>query len=187
MGVDIDPESAEHARLKYNLQTRVGSAESIPAEANEFDVIVFFETIEHVADPDRFLDESIRVCKPGGGIIISTPSKGNYLQDAVPNEFHVSEMTSKEFADCLMSRFRSFALYGQILSWAPWWSKRMLSVAGKPSLLKISGTYRICSIARQIFALNLCSNRTHGFCEEPIKRIITSDSLISDTFNPYLV
>ena len=103
VGVDIDPESVEHARRKYNLQTRVGSAESIPAEDNEFDVIVSFETIEHVVDPNRFLDECIRVCKPGGVIIISTPSKGNYLQDAVPNEFHVSEMTSEEFTDCLGS------------------------------------------------------------------------------------
>lgn len=187
VGVDIDPETVEHARRKYNLQARVGSAESIPAEDNEFDVIVSFETIEHVENPEGFLDECVRVCRPGGKVIISTPCKENYLTDKISNEFHVSEMTAEEFAACLTSRFKSFTLYGQCLSWAPWWSPRMLSVAGSPSLLNIPGAYRIRSMARKVFAPNLTAQEGDGTGEQPIKRMIECDSSFSNVFNPYLV
>lgn len=187
VGVDIDPVTVDHARRKYHLEARVGSAELIPAEDNAFDVVVSFETIEHVANPERFLDECVRVCRPGGKVIVSTPSKENYLSEDIVNEFHVSEMTAEEFAECLSSRFKSFTLYGQCFSWAPWWSPRMLSVAGTPSLLTIPGAYRARSLARRLLAPNLCTKQFGGSGDQPIKRMGQLDSAVSDAFNPYLV
>lgn len=46
---------------------------------NEFDCILFLETIEHVDAPTRFLKEFFRILKPGGCLIISTPNSVSYI------------------------------------------------------------------------------------------------------------
>lgn len=186
VGVDIDVESVEHARRKYNLQTRVGSAEAIPAADDEFDVVVSFETIEHVENPERFLDECARVCRPGGHLVISTPNKNVYLHGETPNQYHLSEMTPEQFMDCLNSRFRGVELFGQILSKAPWWSPRICSVTTSP-LFDMPGILRIRSMLRNVCAPALCGDSQGGLREKPVDRIVGRDSALSNLFNPYLV
>src|SRR5215831_8579299 len=61
VGVDICPETCEHARRKYGIDARVGHVHSIPLPSHVIDVIVSFETLEHVDLPGRFLDECCRV------------------------------------------------------------------------------------------------------------------------------
>ena len=63
----------------------------------------------------------------------------------------------------------------------------MLSVAGNPSLLNVPGVYRIRSMARKAFAPNLSTGQAGGIGDQPIKRMVECDSLLSDVFNPYLV
>jgi len=46
---------------------------------NEFDTILFLEVIEHVDEPTRFLKEFMRILKPGGSLIISTPNALSYI------------------------------------------------------------------------------------------------------------
>jgi len=41
---------------------------------NNFDQVIFLETIEHVENPVGFLREIHRILKPGGSLIISTPN-----------------------------------------------------------------------------------------------------------------
>src|ERR1700722_8417852 len=57
IGVDVSESACSHARGKYGIDARVGSAEKIPLPDKSVDVVVSFETIEHVRDPGRFLDE----------------------------------------------------------------------------------------------------------------------------------
>ena len=66
IGVDVSEDVCVHAHRKYGLDARLGSAEQIPLTDKSVEVIVSFETIEHVADPYRFLDECARVWAPGG-------------------------------------------------------------------------------------------------------------------------
>ncbi len=54
------------------------------------DVIVTFETIEHLADPAGFLGECKRLLRPGGLFIGSTPNREVHRWYA-PNPFHVHE------------------------------------------------------------------------------------------------
>ena len=48
----------------------------LPLEDNSFDVVWASEVIEHVADTGRWLSEVRRVLKPGGRLLLTTPSHG---------------------------------------------------------------------------------------------------------------
>lgn len=133
IGVDISGEACRHARKRYGLDARVGSTEQIPIGDASVDVIVSFETIEHVLQPGRFLDECDRVLTPGGRLIISTPNKEVYSGPGQPtNPYHCSEMTEGEFVAALEDRFGGVALYSQHPRWAPWWSPRTLAADETP-------------------------------------------------------
>src|SRR5216683_317151 len=125
-GVDISDSSCLHARKKYGVDARVGSADQIPLPDNSVDVVVSFETIEHLPNPNRFLDECARVLARGGTLIISTPNKGIYGLDGPTNPHHCSEMTEEEFSTALHARFRRVRLYTQRPYSAAWWSLRSL-------------------------------------------------------------
>jgi len=132
-GVDISEDVCEHARQKYGLDVRVGSAERIPLENASVDVVVSFETIEHVSRPQRFVDECARVLTPGGKLIISTPNKEVYSAPGEPrNPYHCSEMTEGEFLSSLRARFLNIKLYSQHPRSAAWWSTRMLAADDAP-------------------------------------------------------
>ena len=45
---------------------------SIPNELDQFDVVIASEVIEHVPDPQSFIQEISRLTKPGGKLIITT-------------------------------------------------------------------------------------------------------------------
>ena len=114
IGVDISESVCLHARNKYGVDARPGTAEQIPLADGSVDVIVSFETIEHVPDTSRFLDECLRILVPGGRLIISTADKGIYGHLRVAqNPYHCSEMTLEEFDSALRSRFRDTHFYTQ--------------------------------------------------------------------------
>jgi 2-polyprenyl-3-methyl-5-hydroxy-6-metoxy-1,4-benzoquinol methylase len=128
-GVDISESACIHARKKYGIDAKPGTAENIPLGDASVDVVVSFETIEHVREPGRFLDECSRVLSPGGMLIISTPRKGVFEQ---ANPYHCSEMTEEEFTTALRSRFHDCRFYTQRPASIAWWSIRMLACYDTP-------------------------------------------------------
>lgn len=55
-------------------QPIVADIQNIPYPDNTFDVVISLETLEHVPDPDQGLKELVRVTRPGGKVIITTPN-----------------------------------------------------------------------------------------------------------------
>jgi SAM-dependent methyltransferase len=102
VGVDIDAQTVAHARRRYGLNARVGDVGELPFADGDFDLVVSFETIEHVADPERVLGEFARVLAGDGLLLVSTPNAREYLVD---NPFHVRELTPEELIGALESRF----------------------------------------------------------------------------------
>ena len=119
VGVDISEETIENAKGKYRKENTTfvtGSADNIPAEDNSFDVVISFETIEHISEDCqiRFLQEIKRVLKPDGILVMSSPDKENYSD--IPNfknEYHVHELYKDEFVALLKSYFLYVTLYDQ--------------------------------------------------------------------------
>ena len=109
-GVDVDPVTVEHVRERHGVDAQVGDIRSLAFEDDCFDLVVSFETIEHVQEPERALDELARMRAPGGHVLISTPNAGEYL---VENEFHVREFGHDEFVGLLRERFTSVRLLYQ--------------------------------------------------------------------------
>jgi ubiquinone/menaquinone biosynthesis C-methylase UbiE len=120
LGMDLAPEVVAHARDAYSgvagCRFVVGSCAQIPADAGAFDLIVSFETLEHVdaATQDQMLREFARVLAPGGLVLLSSPNKAVY-GDAhnYHNEFHVHELYRGELADLLDQHFAVQRWYRQ--------------------------------------------------------------------------
>ncbi len=108
IGVDLSPDAVEHARERYarpNLEFRQGSATAIPLEGGSVDVVVSFETLEHLPEHEEMLAELSRVLKPDGLLLLSTPDK-HFYTDARRHEnpFHVKELYREEFR-ALVTRY----------------------------------------------------------------------------------
>ena len=118
VGADLAPSAIAHARSRYaadrNLEFREADCAALPFADASFDVVVSFETIEHIAAQEAFLDEVRRVLRPDGLAVVSCPNKAEYTdaRDHV-NEFHVRELYHDQFRGLVMARFPHVAWYGQ--------------------------------------------------------------------------
>lgn len=117
VGVDISDEAVEHATEHYkklNLSFRQGSAIKLDLPDASFDMVVSFETIEHLAEQSEMVAEIRRVLRRDGFLIISSPNRPIYSEESGEhNEFHVKELDFSEFDYLLKTQFPSVQYYGQ--------------------------------------------------------------------------
>jgi ubiquinone/menaquinone biosynthesis C-methylase UbiE len=109
IGVDISEEVIRHASSKYrrnNLIFKTGDCTSIPLESSCVDLVVSFETLEHIGNQGLFLKEIKRVLKRHGLLIMSTPEKAQFGEPGKETtQFHVKELCFTEFQRLLQRRF----------------------------------------------------------------------------------
>jgi SAM-dependent methyltransferase len=110
VGADLDEATVEHARSRHGIEAGVADVRELPFEDGAFELVVSFETIEHVEEPERALRELARVAGVDGLVVISTPNSRRYL---VENEFHAREFDHDEFVDLLEARFPAVRLLYQ--------------------------------------------------------------------------
>lgn len=113
IGIDCDKKTIRYAKSRYqksNITYQVGDANDLPINSSSIDVIVSFETIEHIKKPTEFLNEAKKALKRSGLLIISTPNKKHSIGD---NPFHLREYFLKEFSQMLYTYFRGITFYGQ--------------------------------------------------------------------------
>ena len=120
VGVDIDAASIAHARERYgqraNLTFETGDATALDFPPGRFDLIVSFETLEHVAAQEQLLAGFARALTDDGVLIVSSPDKHEYSEVAgFHNEFHVRELYRDELLALLKPHFPVSRLYGQKL------------------------------------------------------------------------
>lgn len=115
IGLDLDLDSLRAVRVQNRGAWLVrGDAGSLPLADASLDLVVSFETIEHVPDPGRFVREMARVLAPDGRAVISTPNRAFGPPELhLGNPFHLQEYTAPELRDLLAASFESVDLYGQ--------------------------------------------------------------------------
>jgi SAM-dependent methyltransferase len=94
-GTELDRNAASFAKEQLNLPRVLGLtisefAEKYPGE--KFDVVTFFEVLEHQAAPVEFLDKVKSCLRPGGYVALSVPNRERWLTgpdvlDYPPNHF----------------------------------------------------------------------------------------------------
>jgi protein-L-isoaspartate O-methyltransferase len=117
LGVDKDEDSVRHAAARYtamNLDFRAGDCTHIPVADASIDLVVSFETIEHLEAQERMLAEVKRVLRPNGRLVVSSSNKLVYSDErSYKNPNHVRELYFHEFRDLLRGFFPALKLFGQ--------------------------------------------------------------------------
>jgi len=126
IGVDVDHSAIAGARLTYsshNLTYIVADGCNLPFADQYFENIVTLETLEHIADANRFLSELRRTLKPDGVVVLSTPNKLYSVAHKITNPFHVCEYTEADLLTLLRGFFKQVDLFYQ--GFAPTYQARV--------------------------------------------------------------
>lgn len=136
-GYDLSPEAIEYARrvnAVANTQFEVASATALPVDDDAADLFVSLETIEHLDDVDAYLAEVVRVLRPDGTFICSTPNRfvyspGHTAGSRPWNPFHVREYSLEELTRLLRRYFGQVEMVGQNLR--PKWQATAMHSLGR--------------------------------------------------------
>jgi SAM-dependent methyltransferase len=120
VGVDIAEAAIAHACARYadraNLRFERADCTILTAADASFDLVVSFETLEHVAAQEALIAGFARVLTRDGVLIVSSPDKRQYSDiSGFRNEFHVRELYRDELLALLKPHFPCIRLYGQKL------------------------------------------------------------------------
>jgi O-antigen biosynthesis protein len=130
MDISADVIASNRERLNApNVTFSVANAEHLSLIPDgEYDVVISFETIEHLPNVEPYLDEMVRVLRPGGIFLVSTPDKRiasvmHFFLGHPRNPFHVREYDERELIHLLSSRFQIEAIFGQAFlpHWLVFW------------------------------------------------------------------
>ncbi|OYR32935.1 methyltransferase domain protein [Brucella lupini] len=103
VGVDISEEAIDKAKENFhgtNIKFINSSAEKITEVLGrqKFDLIVSFETIEHINDPIFFIERIKSLASPDATFVISCPNDHYYYpSENMGNPYHFKKYTAQEF------------------------------------------------------------------------------------------
>ena len=116
IGLDYDEATVAHVRARYpRVDMRHGNLASLPLADGSVDVVVNFQVIEHLWDQGQFVAECLRVLRPGGLLLMSTPNRITFSpgRDTPVNPFHTRELNAAELTDLLVGGgFQVDGVYG---------------------------------------------------------------------------
>lgn len=104
IGLDYDESAVAHVRARYpRVEMWHGNLASLPLSDGEVDVVVNFQVIEHLWDQGQFVAECLRVLRPGGVLLMSTPNRITFSpgRDTPVNPFHTRELNAAELIELL--------------------------------------------------------------------------------------
>ncbi len=99
VGIDNDPGAVRYAQANFGptdprCEFRAGDCEDLSSIPDaSIDAVVSFETLEHLAEPKRFLAHVRRVLRPGGRLIASVPNAWTDQSGRDPNPHHLHVYT----------------------------------------------------------------------------------------------
>ena len=73
-GVEFNSQAADYARTRHGLDVVTGSLENGRFPDAQFDLVIFWDVLEHVHHPRQTLQEATRITKPGGTLLLVLPN-----------------------------------------------------------------------------------------------------------------
>ncbi len=96
VGIDFDRDNVEIARERFHLErvycTSLESFLQVHTDS-KFDVVTFFEVLEHMDDPNRFIGLVKAGLKPGGYIALSVPNRERFLDPLGEGDYPPNHLT----------------------------------------------------------------------------------------------
>ena len=96
VGIDSSEYAVNYAQMSYGNPDRPNDYKvgSLPGtmegyQDGSFDVIISFETLEHLENPVQLLSEFRRLLTPGGRLIVSVPNDWSDESGGDPNPYHL--------------------------------------------------------------------------------------------------
>ncbi|NVN99906.1 MAG: methyltransferase domain-containing protein [Geobacteraceae bacterium] len=109
-GVDITPAMIEQAKKRQqeqqleNITWAIGEAVPLPYADNSFSLVITRYSFHHLLTPEKALSEMIRVCRPGGRVMVADvaveSSKSEFYDqlEIMRDPSHTHALTHEEFA-----------------------------------------------------------------------------------------
>ena len=107
VALEVDAAAAAHATAAYpDVATVRANLATTPLSDGSVDVVVCLQVVEHLWDLRGFLGDLVRLVRPGGLVIVSTPNRpvfspGLARGEKPVNPFHVEELDAEQLADLL--------------------------------------------------------------------------------------
>jgi len=104
VALDYDELTSQHVARQYpRLNVLRGNLATLPLQDGSVDVVANLQVIEHLWDQEGFLAECLRVLRPGGRLIVTTPNRLTFSpgQDTPLNPFHTRELAPSELDEML--------------------------------------------------------------------------------------
>jgi SAM-dependent methyltransferase len=112
-GVDLSEDAlaaAQERAARSGAELAQGDLQDLDFPDDSFDVVVCFETIEHLESPERGIAELRRVIRSGGTLLISSPNPDVYPSG---NEHHLNELRPEELRGIVAKNFPVTQMYLQ--------------------------------------------------------------------------
>lgn len=114
VGGDIDKDNLkiarEHYRDRRNIEIEILDAHKLPFKDKSFDVVVLYEAIYYLLQPDEFIGEAHRVLRNGGRLIVCTVNKD--WSDFNPSPFSSRYFSIPELHSLLNNHFSKIEIFG---------------------------------------------------------------------------
>lgn len=85
IGVELSSKSVELANSLGRNVKQIDINNAPDDFNNHFDMVTCFQVLEHIVDVDVFITSLIKLCKPGGKIVIAVPNNDGFVGSAVNN------------------------------------------------------------------------------------------------------
>jgi SAM-dependent methyltransferase len=106
VALDYDEATVAHVRARYpRVDVRHGNLATLALPDASVDVVVNLQVIEHLWDQPQFVTECLRVLRPSGLLLMSTPNRVTFSpgRDTPINPFHTRELNAAELTELLES------------------------------------------------------------------------------------
>ncbi|MGH3635923.1 class I SAM-dependent methyltransferase [Mycobacterium sp.] len=113
IALDYDETAVAHVQTRYpRVQVLHGNLAELPLSDSSVDAVVNFQVIEHLWNQAGFVAECLRVLRPTGLLMVSTPNRITFSpgRDTPINPFHTRELNADELTGLLVDA--GFALDG---------------------------------------------------------------------------